>query len=237
MTRTTGHMSVSLDGFVAGADQGLDNPLGIGGQKLHKWLFPASEPRHEGDVPAYEDLSARRGAYVMGRNMFGPVRGEWDQDWRGWWGDEPPYHAPVFVLTHYPHDPIEMAGGTTFHFVTDGFAAALDRAKGVAGDRDVLIAGGASTARHAFAAGALDEIVLDVAPVLLGSGERLFDGVADPGLTPGRGARLPVCHAHPLPGRVAAAVSGGGCGVGWRLRCRVAAAAGGSAGKCVPKRS
>jgi dihydrofolate reductase len=179
-------MSMSLDGFVAGADQGLDNPLGIGGEKLHEWLFPTSEPRprHEGDVPAYEHLSVRRGAYVMGRNMFGPVRGEWDQDWRGWWGDEPPYHAPVFVLTHYPHDPIEMAGGTTFYFVTDGFAAALDRAKRAAGDREVLIAGGASTARQAFAAGALDEIVLDVAPVLLGSGERLFDGVADPGLTP-----------------------------------------------------
>jgi dihydrofolate reductase len=176
-------MSMSLDGFVAGADQGLDNPLGIGGEKLHKWLFPASEPRHEGDVPAYEDLSVRRGAYVMGRNMFGPVRGEWDQDWRGWWGDEPPYHAPVFVLTHYPHAPIEMAGGTTFHFVSDGFDSALQQAL-AAGDGDVDIAGGASTVRQALIAGAIDELVLDIAPVLLATGERIFDGVQDPGLTP-----------------------------------------------------
>jgi dihydrofolate reductase len=183
-TRTLCHVSISLDGFLAGPDQGLDNPLGIGGPKLHEWHWAAGQPGHEADVPAVEDLLVRRGAYVMGRNMFGPVRGEWDQDWRGWWGDEPPYHAPVFVLTHYPHDPIEMAGGTTFYFVTDGFGAALDRAKGVAGDRDVLIAGGASTVRQAFAAQALDEITLDVVPVLLGNGERLLDGVADPGLTP-----------------------------------------------------
>jgi dihydrofolate reductase len=183
-TRTLCHVSISLDGFLAGPDQGLDNPLGIGGPKLHEWHWAAGQPGHEADVPAVEDLLVRRGAYVMGRNMFGPVRGEWDQDWRGWWGDEPPYHAPVFVLTHYPHDPIEMAGGTTFYFVTDGFGAALDRAKGVAGDRDVLIAGGASTVRQAFAAQALDEITLDVVPVLLGNGERLLNGVADPGLTP-----------------------------------------------------
>jgi len=183
-SRTVCHVSISLDGFLAGPDQSLENPLGIGGPRLHEWHFAAGEPGHEADVPAVEDLMIRRGAYVMGRNMFGPVRGEWDQDWRGWWGDEPPYHAPVFVLTHYPHDPIEMQGGTTFHFVTDGFAAALDRAKEAAGDREVLIAGGASTIRQAFAAQALSQITLDVAPVLLGQGERLFDGVADPGLTP-----------------------------------------------------
>jgi dihydrofolate reductase len=183
-TRILCHVSISLDGFLAGPDQSLDNPLGIGGPRLHDWHWAAGQPGHEADVPAVEDLMVRRGAYVMGRNMFGPVREEWDQDWRGWWGDEPPYHAPVFVLTHYPHDPIEMAGGTTFYFVTDGFAAALDQAKRAAGDRDILIAGGASTVRQAFAAQALDEITLDVAPVLLGSGERLFDGVADPGLTP-----------------------------------------------------
>jgi dihydrofolate reductase len=183
-TRILCHVSISLDGFLAGPDQSLDNPLGIGGPRLHDWHWAAGQPGHEADVPAVEDLMVRRGAYVMGRNMFGPVRGEWDQDWRGWWGDEPPYHAPVFVLTHYPHDPIEMAGGTTFYFVTDGFAAALDQAKRAAGDRDILIAGGASTVRQAFAAQALDEITLDVAPVLLGSGERLLDGVADPGLTP-----------------------------------------------------
>jgi dihydrofolate reductase len=116
--------------------------------------------------------------------MFGPIRDEWDEDWRGWWGDEPPYHAPVFVLTHYPHDPIEMEGGTTFHFVTDGFGVALDRARAAAGDREIAVAGGASTIRQALAAGAIDRLTLDIAPVLLGAGERLFDGVADPGLEP-----------------------------------------------------
>jgi dihydrofolate reductase len=118
----------------------------------------------------------------MGRNMYGPVRGPWDVDWRGWWGDEPPYHAPVFVLTHYSRDPIEMQGGTTFHFVTEGFDAAFERAQAAAGDLGVDIAGGASTVRQAFAAGVIDELVLDIAPVLLGAGERLFDGVEDPGL-------------------------------------------------------
>jgi dihydrofolate reductase len=111
----------------------------------------------------------------MGRNMFGPIRGEWEGDWRGWWGDEPPYHAPVFVLTHYEHEPIEMAGGTTFHFVTSGFDDALAQAKEIAGDADVDIAGGASTVRQALAAGAIDELILNIAPVLLHSGERIFD--------------------------------------------------------------
>ena len=120
----------------------------------------------------------------MGRNMFGPVRGEWDDDWRGWWGPEPPYHAPVFVLTHHPHDPIEMEGGTTFHFVTDGFDAALTQATEAAAGARVGIAGGASTVRQALAAGAIDELELDIVPVLLGAGERLFDGVDDPGLQP-----------------------------------------------------
>jgi dihydrofolate reductase len=114
--------------------------------------------------------------------MFGPIRGDWNEDWRGWWGDDPPYHAPVFVLTHYAHDPIEMQGGTTFHFVTDGFDAALAQAREVAGDLDIDIAGGASTVRQAFAAGAVDELMLDISPVLLGSGESLFEGVEDPGL-------------------------------------------------------
>src|SRR5215204_1919205 len=126
----------------------------------------------------------RRGAYVMGRNMFGPIRGGWDEDWRGWWGDEPPYHAPVFVLTHHARDPIEMAGGTTFHFVTDGFDAAFEQATAVAEGRGVDIAGGASTVRQALSAGVIDELVLDIAPVLLGTGERLFDDVGDPRLVP-----------------------------------------------------
>jgi len=184
MTRVTCHLSVSLDGFVAGPDQSRENPLGVDGMRLHQWHFHADDPGHEADVAPRDDLLANRGAYVMGRNMFGPVRGEWDEDWRGWWGDEPPYHAPVFVLTHFPHDPIPMAGGTTFHFVTEGFEAALDAARAVAGDRDIAVAGGASTVRQALAAGALDEMFLDIAPVLLGHGERLFEGVGDPGLEP-----------------------------------------------------
>jgi dihydrofolate reductase len=118
----------------------------------------------------------------MGRNMFGPIRGEWEGDWRGWWGAEPPYHAPVFVLTHYARDPIEMEGGTTFHFVTEGFEAAMEQAKAAAGDEDVDVAGGASAVRQALSTEAIDELLLDVVPVLLGAGERLFDGVEDPGL-------------------------------------------------------
>ena len=184
MTQTTCHVSISLDGFLAGPNQSRDNPLGVGGRRLHEWHFAADEPGHEADVAVRDDLLIRRGAYVMGRNMFGPIRGEWDEDWRGWWGDEPPYHAPVFVLTHYTHDPIEMDGGTTFYFVTDGFDAALERAKAAAGDREIAVAGGASTIRQAFAAGAIDQLTLDIAPVLLGAGERLFEGVADPGLEP-----------------------------------------------------
>ncbi len=184
MSQITCHNSISLDGFVAGPEQSRENPLGIGGLALHDWHFHPGEPGYEADEPARDDLLKRRGAYVMGRNMFGPIRGEWDEDWRGWWGDEPPYHAPVFVLTHYARDPIEMDGGTTFHFVTGGFDAALERAKAVAGERDIAIAGGASTVRQALAAGAIQELVLDLVPVLLGSGERLFDGVEDPGLEP-----------------------------------------------------
>jgi dihydrofolate reductase len=184
MTQTTCHMSISLDGFVAGPDQSLDHPIGVGGLKLHEWHWNADEPGHEADAAARDELLKERGAYVMGRNMFGPIRGEWEGEWRGWWGDEPPYHAPVFVLTHHKHEPMEMAGGTTFHFVTSGFATALEQARAAAGDRDVDIAGGASTVRQAFAAGAIDELMLDIVPVLLGSGERLFDGVDDPGLDP-----------------------------------------------------
>jgi dihydrofolate reductase len=182
MTPTTCHMSISLDGFVAGPDQSRDNPLGTGGREVHLWHL--GEPSNEADRRVRDELLKPSGAVIMGRNMFGPVRGPWDEDWRGWWGDEPPYHAPVFVLTHHPHDPIEMEGGTTFHFVTEGFDTAFERAKEVAGDRGVAIAGGASTARQALAAGVIDELTLDIAPVLLGAGERLFDGVQDPGLEP-----------------------------------------------------
>jgi dihydrofolate reductase len=181
MNLTTCHMSISLDGFVAGPDQSRENPLGRGGLALHQWHL--GDRVHEADAALRDDLLRSRGAYVMGRNMFGPVRGTWDGDWRGWWGDEPPYHAPVFVLTHHARDPIEMEGGTTFHFVTDGFDAALEQARGAAGDSEIAVAGGASTVRQALAAGAIDELTLDIVPVLLGAGERLLDGVKDPGLS------------------------------------------------------
>ncbi|MBF4767954.1 dihydrofolate reductase family protein [Nocardioides agariphilus] len=188
MSRTTCHVTISLDGYLAGPDQTLEKPLGIGAEDMHAWMFPPDgAPLQPGDVAAREHLAKPRGAYVMGRNMFGPVRGgweTWDGEWRGWWGEEPPYHAPVFVLTHHEREPIEMAGGTTFHFVTDGFAAAYAMATDAAGDQEVLIAGGASTIRQAFAAGVLDEIFLDISPVLLGAGERLLDGVRDVRLTP-----------------------------------------------------
>lgn len=177
MTDTTCHMSISLDGFVAGPDQSRDNPLGVRGREVHGWHI--GDPRAtDADRVAAGWLMRPRGAYVMGRNMYGPIRGDWDEEWSGWWGPEPPYHAPVFVLTHHAHDPIEMAGGTTFHFVTGGFDAAYALALETAGDKGVDIAGGASTVRQALNAGVIDELTLDVAPVLLGSGERMFDGVA-----------------------------------------------------------
>jgi dihydrofolate reductase len=165
-------MSMSIDGFVAGPDQSQDNPIGVGGMQLHRWHLDAQDPV---DVEFTNSLLAPKGAYIMGRNMFGPIRGDWDADWRGWWGEEPPYHAPVFVLTHYEREPLEMQGGTTFHFVTGGFDSALAQAREAAGDGDIDIAGGASTVRQALAAGAVDELVLDIAPVLLGRGERIFD--------------------------------------------------------------
>jgi dihydrofolate reductase len=176
MTDTTCHMSISVDGFVAGPGQSRDDPLGKNGIEVHRWHL--GDAANEADEIATGWLMRPRGAYVMGRNMFGPVRGPWDEDWRGWWGPEPPYHAPVFVLTHHAHEPIEMEGGTTFHFVTDGFDAAYAQAVETAGDRGVDIAGGASTVRQALNAGVVDELTLDVTPVLLGSGERMFDGVA-----------------------------------------------------------
>jgi dihydrofolate reductase len=177
MAFVTSHMSISLDGFVAGPDQSRENPIGVGGMRLHEWHLGKSS--HRADVTMTQRLLGPRGAYIMGRNMFGPVRGPWgSSDWRGWWGDEPPYHAPVFVLTHHAHDPIEMQGGTSFHFV-DALEAALEQAQAVAGAAPIDIAGGASAVRQALQAGVLDELVLDVVPVLLGQGERIFDGVAD----------------------------------------------------------
>jgi dihydrofolate reductase len=190
-------MSMSLDGFVAGPNQTQDDPLGRGGMALHEWHLRADEPGYEAGKTIRDELLRPMGAYVMGRNMFGPIRGEWSEDWRGWWGDDPPYHAPVFVLTHYPRESIEMQGGTTFHFVTDGFDAALARAKDVAGDMDVDIAGGASAVRQALAARTVDDLYLDIAPVLLGAGESIFEGVGDLELTPVEVTHSPhATHVH-----------------------------------------
>lgn len=182
MSQVTAHLSISLDGFMAGPDQSQENPLGVGGEDLHRWHI--DKPNHEVDVAMTERLLAPRGAYVMGRNMYGPVRGDWDAEmWCGWWGEDPPYHAPVFVLTHHPHDPVEMEGGTTFHFV-DGFDAALEQARAAAGDQTVTIAGGASAVRQGLRAGVIDEIMLTHAPVVLGCGEGPFDGVTDLDIEP-----------------------------------------------------
>ncbi|NEC14313.1 dihydrofolate reductase [Streptomyces sp. SID8014] len=183
MTDTTCHMSVSLDGFVARPEQSRDDPLGKRGQELHGWHI--GDPRATGaDETASGRLTRPRGAYVMGRTMFGPVRGGWDGPWNGWWGPEPPYHAPVFVLTHYARGPVTPAGGTTFHFVTEGFGTAYAQALEATDGKGVDIAGGASTVRQALDAGAIDELTLDIAPVLLGGGERLFDGVGTFGFEP-----------------------------------------------------
>src|SRR3954452_22291454 len=176
MPDTTCHMSISLDGFVAGPGQSRENPLGKRGREVHSWHL-GDERANDADATAEGWLMRPRGAYVMGRNMFGPIRGEWDEAWDGWWGPEPPYHAPVFVLTHHPREPIEMEGGTTFHFVTEGFDAAYAQARETAGDDGVDIAGGASTVRQALVAGVVDELTLDIAPVLLGRGVRLWDGL------------------------------------------------------------
>jgi dihydrofolate reductase len=202
MAHVTAHLSISLDGYVAGPGQSQDDPLGHRGMELHHWHL--DEPQHEVDAAMTQRLLAPRGAYVMGRNMYGPVRGEWgDSDWRGWWGDEPPYHAPVFVLTHHPHDPIEMEGGTTFHFV-GGFDEAVERAIGAAGDDMVTIAGGASAVRQGLQAGVIDEIMLNHVPVVLGGGEALFEGLAGLALEPVE------VHASPLATHVVYSVGPSG---------------------------
>jgi dihydrofolate reductase len=177
MTTVTADIAVSLDGYAAGPNQSEEQPFGEGeGELLHDkigtWMF-----EHGDQSRAEVDAILGAGAYIMGRNMFGPVRGEWDRDWKGWWGPEPPYRAPTFVLTHYPHDPIEMDGGTTFIFVTEGPEAALAAAKEAAGDSRVSIAGGATTLNQYLALGAVDELRLHIVPIVLGAGERVFDGV------------------------------------------------------------
>ena len=179
--------SVSVDGFGAGPDQSLENPLGVGGKALHGWAFTTRTFRQMfgqegGDTGADDRFAARGfenvGAWVLGRNMFGPARGPWpDESWKGWWGDTPPYRCPVFVLTHHPRKPLEMEGGTVFHFVTDGFESALTQAKAAAGGKDVRIGGGVATIQQGLRAGRIDELHVAVAPVLLGRGESLFGGL------------------------------------------------------------
>lgn len=179
--------SLSLDGFGAGPEQSLDNPLGVGGMGLHQWAFATRTFRtmfgQDGGSTGIDDQFAARGfdnvgAWILGRNMFGPVRGPWpDDSWKGWWGDNPPYHCDVFVLTHHPRASITMAGGTVFHFVTDGIHAALKRAMDAAGGRDVRVGGGVATIRQYLQERLVDEMHLAVSPVLLGRGEHLFAGL------------------------------------------------------------
>lgn len=183
------NFAMSLDGYVAGPDQDRDHPLGVGGTRLHEWVFASSYGREmtgqETGEPSADDPFLRAGdegigATVMGRNMFGPVRGPWsDVDWKGWWGEDPPYHHDVFVLTHHPRESFEMKGGTTFHFVTDGLQSALDQAFAAADGLDVRLGGGAGVVRDGMRAGLVDEVNLAVVPVLLGAGERLLEGAFD----------------------------------------------------------
>jgi dihydrofolate reductase len=180
MTKVTTDMAISLDGYAAGLNQSAEDPFGEGvGDRLHQWMFDAADENAE-EIAAI----TAAGAHVMGRNMFGPGRGDWDLDWKGWWGDDPPYHAPVFVLTHHPREPLTMEGGTTFTFVTDGIESALAQAREAAGGKDVAIAGGAQTVNQYLAAGLIDELRLHVAPLLLGRGERLLEGAGDKRLEP-----------------------------------------------------
>jgi len=193
MSQVTCQISMSLDGFVAGPDQSPDNPIGKGGMRLHEWAFATDSWReHHGeeggdrsvDSEVIEKVVANDGAYIMGRKMFGGGDGPWDETWNGWWGEEPPYGAPVFVLTHHTREPVAMKGGTTFHFVTDGIESALEQARAAAGEKDVAIAGGASAVQQYLAAGLLDQLYVHIVPVVLGAGERLLDGVGDPKLEP-----------------------------------------------------
>ncbi|MFF8879990.1 dihydrofolate reductase family protein [Streptomyces flaveolus] len=181
MTTRTGRVicdiTISVDGYSAGLHQTEERPFGDdggdgSGAALHAWMFETPDENR-----AELDRLSAAGAFIMGRNMFGPVRGEWDRRWNGWWGDDPPFHAPVFVLTHHPREPQPMAGGTTYHFVTDGIASALARARAAAGDGDVLVHGGATTVNQYLAAGLVDELRLHIVPLTLGAGTRLFEGV------------------------------------------------------------
>ncbi len=204
MTKLRFNLAISLDGYLAGPDQSVDHPLGVGGLHLHDWAFPLAAFRRMhgmegGEVNAssqvIEEAVANVGAFIMGRNMFGGYPGPWRDDppWTGWWGDNPPYHVPVFVLTHHARPPLAMQGGTTFSFVTDGIAAALAVARAAAGDKDIVVAGGARVAQQYLAAGLIDEVNVSIVPLLLGAGERLFDrlGGAAPRLEPVRVIEAP----------------------------------------------
>jgi dihydrofolate reductase len=200
MPTVTSQISVSLDGFVAGPNQSVENPLGEGGERLHEWAFATQTWRAqhglEGgernvDAEVVEEVVRGVGAYIMGRKMFGGGDGPWDESWTGWWGEDPPFHAPVFVLTHHERDPLPMQGGTTFTFVTDGIESALEQARAAAGDQDISIAGGASAVQQYLAAGLLDELYLHVVPVILGAGEGLLENVGDPALEPVKAIHSP----------------------------------------------
>jgi dihydrofolate reductase len=190
MTKLRFKISMSLDGFVAGPDQSVKNPLGVGGMRLHEWVFPLAAFRamhgmtggiENESTRIVEETFANVGASVMGRNMFGGHPGPWNenQPWNGWWGPNPPFHHPVFVVTHHARKSLEMEGGTTFHFVTEGIESALERARRAARGKDVSLGGGANIARQLFTKGLIDEMTISLAPVLLGRGERLFDGLGD----------------------------------------------------------
>jgi dihydrofolate reductase len=190
MSKVRFHLGTSLDGYVAGINQSLEEPFGHGGMRILDWLYPLaifSDGHGDGgtevnaSTAVVQEWQGNVGAHIMGRNMFGRGqnygRGEWDESWTGWWGEEPPYHTPVYVLTHHPREPLTMKGGTTFHFVTDGIDSALEQAREAAQDKDILIAGGASCVRQYLAAGHIDEFVLSLVPLVLGAGERFFEGL------------------------------------------------------------
>lgn len=190
MSKLRFRISMSLDGFVAGPDQSVENPLGIGGERLHEWVVPLAAWREAHGLPGgevnesarvVEESQANIGATIMGRNMFGGHPGPWNSErpWTGWWGKNPPFHHPVFVLTHHAREPLELEGGTTFTFVTGGIEAALEQARRAAGGKDVALAGGASASQQYLAAGRVDEMEINLVPTLLGSGERLFEGLGD----------------------------------------------------------
>jgi dihydrofolate reductase len=189
MSKVKVNITMSLDGFVAGPNPSAEDPLGIGGEELHQWILPLKAFREShgeegGEVnastPIAEEILGNVGATIMGRGMFGGGPGPWRDEWRGYWGDDPPYHHPVFVLTRFPRDPLAMEGGTTFHFVTEGIESALEQARATAGEKDVSIGGGASVVQQYLAAGLLDELHVSLVPILLGRGARLFDNLGEP---------------------------------------------------------